>query len=78
MSSPQILRRLAPPQDDNLFCVARYTNYTVIPNEARDLTIGYESYYYNCVFLLFIGEIPHPAEFTLSPKSERAGIRDDN
>jgi len=49
MSSPQILRRLAPPQDDNLFCVARYTNYTVIPSEARDLTIEYES----CCILIF-------------------------
>jgi len=28
--------------------------------------------------LLFIEEIPHPAEFTLSPKGERAGIRDDS
>ena len=30
-----------------------------------------------CVFLIFICEIPHPAEFTLSTKGERAGIRDD-
>jgi hypothetical protein len=47
-------------------------------NSARISRSGMILTIIHMIILLFIGEIPHPAEFTLSPKGERAGIRDDN